>query len=91
MSAQHDLLADLEHRASQLTALKAILLPMDNTGPGGWYTLSGLVTLLKSRFAMTASEAGISARLRDLRKGGWQVDRQKVSAHRYQYRVWSKP
>jgi hypothetical protein len=54
-------------------------------GNGGWWTLAQLASVVGG------SEAGVSARIRDLRKakfGGWQVDRRRVSgAGLWEYRL----
>jgi len=46
---------------------------------GHWWSLGGIVAMLKSR-GVEASDASVSARLRDLRKpkyGGYTVERRK--------------
>jgi hypothetical protein len=51
---------------------------------GTWRTLEGI------RSTVGGSEAGISARLRDLRKprfGGYGVERRRVSGGLFEYRV----
>lgn len=51
---------------------------------GGWWSLRELHNLAGG------SEAGISARLRDLRKprfGGYQVDRRRVEGGLFEYRI----
>jgi len=45
---------------------------------GGWWTLWGLQDELYHRFGLHASEAATSARLRDLRKVGWKVERRTI-------------
>ena len=56
---------------------------------GGWWTLWGLQEELYRRFGLQSSEAAISARIRDLRKAGWKVDRRLWQRGRkpYTYRL----
>lgn len=88
--AQRELLTEKARRSTQETALLSVMLPLTVATAGAWYTLAELVALLESRFKMQASEAGVSARLRGIRGMGYQVDRQKRSAHHYAYRCWSQ-
>lgn len=69
-----------------MTQLEAV---RDVTHQGSWWTLAELKAEMNIRLGVYASEAGISARLRDLRKMGMIVDRQLVKGHRglYEYRV----
>ena len=63
---------------SQLEAVKALMLD------GRWRSLPYIAGYARG------SEAGISARLRDLRKakfGGYQVERRRVAGGLYEYRV----
>ena len=59
------------------------------TSDGGWWTLPSLKWHLASNYGVYASEAGISARLRDIRKAGRAVERRLKTGHRglYEYRV----
>jgi hypothetical protein len=41
-----------------------------------WHTLPGLVKEMKQRFGRTCTETAVSARLRDMRKRGWNVTTQ---------------
>lgn len=55
-----------------------------------WWTLRQLHAGLIMYFSIHASEASISARLRDLRKpnfGGYTVERRRVEGGFYEYRV----
>lgn len=77
-----DLLAsDVQRLGSQLERVKQA---MNN---GSWWTLAELAT------AVNGSEAGVSARLRDLRKprfGGYRVERRRIvkwSLGLWQYRL----
>lgn len=59
---------------SQLCAVRDVM------STGFWYSLSDLVAIANARFAMKASEAGVSARIRDLRKakfGGHTIERRR--------------
>jgi hypothetical protein len=72
---------------SQLEAMKHLY----QTRPlgEGWRTLANIRTNLKYLYSLTASEASISARLRDLRKerfGAYQVERKRIGSI-YAYRV----
>lgn len=61
--------------------LRKVFLAMKD---GGWWTLRDLARMAR------ASEASVSARLRDLRKprfGGWEVERRRVCAGLYEYRL----
>ena len=69
---------DLDRLASQFERVK--LLMRD----GRWRTLAEIAKLVDG------SEAGVSARLRDLRKprfGGYTVERRRVDGGLWQYRV----
>ena len=56
---------------------------------GQWRTFGMIQTALWQRYEVLASEAGISARLRDLRKRGMTVDVRPVARKRklFEYRV----
>ena len=56
---------------------------------GQWRTFAMIQDALWQRYGVFASEAGISARLRDLRKRGYTVDSRPVAKGRklYEYRV----
>ena len=63
---------------SQLGRVKALMLD------GRWHSLAEIAG------RVGGSEAGVSARLRDLRKprnGGWNVERQRVDAGLWEYRA----
>ena len=69
---------------TQLEAIKDLSLTDER-----WYTLAQIKGILKHGYRLTATEASISARLRDLRKarfGSYQVDRRRAGAL-YSYRV----
>ena len=69
---------DQARLSTQLGAVKALM------GDGRWRTLTQI------RAAVGGSEAGVSARLRDLRKprfGGYTVERQRVDGGLYEYRM----
>jgi biotin operon repressor len=64
--------------SSQLVRVQQLMMD------GHWRTLEQIAE------AVGSSEAGVSARLRDLRKlrfGGYQVDRQHLSGGLFRYRV----
>ena len=69
---------------SQKVTLRTFMLLQ----PTRWWTLAGLVNELNCR-KLWASEAGVSARLRDLRKDGYTVERERVrpGSSQYQYRI----
>lgn len=46
--------------------------------PGAWWTLIALACETNARFGVIDSEAALSARLRDLRKHGWAVERKRT-------------
>lgn len=54
---------------------------------GAWYTLAMLRQILSYR-GIAASESGISARIRDLRKEplNWTVERRRVAGGVFEYR-----
>ncbi len=55
-----------------------------------WWTLRELVNVLYADYGIRASEAGVSARLRDLRKprfGGHTIERRRVSGGLWAYRL----
>ena len=69
---------DTARLAGQLERVKALMLD------GRWRTLAQIAA------AVEGSEAGVSARLRDLRKprfGGYQVDRDRLAGGLFTYRV----
>ena len=70
-------LSEDDHKAlhRQLTIIEQALRD------GGWHTLANLAAL------SGATEAGASARVRDCRKLGWNVERMKVGPRRYAYRI----
>jgi hypothetical protein len=77
---------DAPRIATQLELVRDLMLD------GEWRTFAEISTWLHGKHAVLASEAGISARLRDLRKpqhGAWQVERRRVGADRglWEYRV----
>jgi hypothetical protein len=76
---------------TQLGAVKQLLVHGAEARAGGqWRTLKDLKTILWTHFLIRASEAGISARIRDLRKekfGGYQVERKRLSAGLWAYRI----
>lgn len=60
--------------------IRLVLDVMEKTH--GWYSLGGLQAAIDDKFAVYISEAGISARIRDLRKpkyGGRTVDKRRRS------------
>lgn len=56
---------------------------------GRWHTLPGLVKELRQRFGVLYAETSISARLRELRKRGWEVThmRTRPGSNLYQYKA----
>jgi hypothetical protein len=72
---------DMERLASQLERVKRFM------ADGRWRTLGEIAARVRG------SEAGVSARLRDMRKprfGGYSVERRRVDGGLWQYRVlWS--
>ena len=57
---------------------------------GYWRTLSGICTELRKRFPGSHyAETAISARLRDMRRRGWDVEHERIRANSglYQYRA----
>ena len=74
---------DRERLSSQLDRIRYLTVK-----GGKWWTLSGLREALRHG-GVGASEAGISARLRELRAEGLTVERRKVHGARglWEYRV----
>lgn len=69
--------------SAQLLAVKALM------SDGAWRTLGAVSAALAAQ-GVAASEAGVSARLRDLRKarfGAFIVERRRVSGGLFEYRV----
>ena len=69
---------DVPRLSSQLLEVKSRLLD------GRWWTLRDLAR------EIGASEAGVSARIRDLRKarfGGYEVERRRLEGGLFEYRV----
>jgi len=58
-----------------------VQLLIDTMSNGNRFTLRELAA------ASGASEAGASARLRDIRKLGWIVDRHKITNHYFSYSI----
>jgi len=56
---------------------------------GFWHTLPGLSSELRRRFGSRSAETSISARLRDLRRKGYRLDRERTRPNSglYQYRA----
>lgn len=56
---------------------------------GQWRTLCGLVKELKRDFGVQYAETSVSARLRDLRRKGYQVEsrRSRPGSNLFQYRA----
>ena len=80
---------DVPRLWSQLAAVKDLMM---NNGlfKGRWMTLRGIVDCLYVDYDLHASEASISARLRDLRKekfGGHVVERERLSGGLWAYRL----
>lgn len=75
--------------ATQLEAVRSLTGPTLSTGVRQWWTLRGLVNVLRA-CDIHATEAGVSARLRDLRRpqhGGHRVERREKSPGLWEYRV----
>jgi len=69
----------------QLDRVRAVM------ADGAWHTLPGIAQATRDRFGAMDSEAAVSARLRDLRKEGRVIDRErsapKSSLYRYRMAV----
>jgi hypothetical protein len=52
-----------------------------------WLTLEGIAYLSKANYGVVDSEASVSARLRDLRKAGYHIEKRKRSAGLWEYRL----
>lgn len=75
---------DQQRLSTQLEAIRELML--DNV----WRTLPQIVLALRSRKGIHATEPGVSARLRDLRKskfGAYNVERRRQSDHFFEYRI----
>jgi hypothetical protein len=74
---------DAQRRPSQSDRVEAIMCE------GYWRTLPGLAIELKRRFGQRYSETSISARLRELRRKGYQVhcERTVPGSGLYKYRA----
>jgi len=68
-----DPVKDLPRLASQQKRVEALM------SDGEWRTLPAIVKELRRRHGITCGEAAISARLRDMRRGGWVIERQRTS------------
>ena len=69
--------------ATQLAAVRRVM------ASGGWWTLARLREVLASE-GIASSEAGVSARIRDLRKpehGSREVERRRVAGGLHEYRL----
>lgn len=86
---------DGKRLSRQLDAVRALMLgealgPFDEGVPcRRWWTFAELRHELQ-HLGIAASEAGISARIRDLRKakcGGYEVERRRVKGGLWEYRV----
>jgi hypothetical protein len=75
--------AALKH---QIDVVRSLLLG------GGWYTIAELTARFKERTGKLATEASISARIRDLRKtehGSYNIERRARAPHKrlYEYHL----
>jgi len=60
---------------------------------GEWRTLDGLQHAVEAKLGRRASQAALSARLRDLRKeqfGGFEVERERIDGGLFRYRLITK-
>lgn len=75
--------ADGERLTTQQQRVEAIM------ADGFWRTLPSLSAELRRRFAGKYGEASISARIRDMRRHGWRVDRERLHSNSglFQYRA----
>ncbi len=55
-------------------------------GEGEWLALHEIAARTRRLFARIDSEAAVSARLRDLRRAGWTVDRRRRGGTLREYR-----
>ena len=67
---------DVPRLTSQLERVRSVV------SDGRWHTIPEL-----TRLAAPGSESAISARLRDLRREGYTVERERVSGGLFRYRV----
>ena len=92
--SQRDLFTADRRLGTQLEAVRAVMLPDEPTwlaAPfGPWRTFHEIQVALQAKFHLTASEAAISARLRDLRHpefGAHVVERRIRTGNLREYRV----
>ena len=76
----------LDHKrlTSEMDAVRDIMLD------GRWYSIQELTPLVSARMVAKASESGVSARIRDLRKpkhGSHIVARRRRTAGTHEYRI----
>ncbi|MGA7887634.1 MAG: hypothetical protein WCA44_18010 [Acidobacteriaceae bacterium] len=68
-----DPVQDLPRLQSQQKRVEALM------ADGQWRTLAKIVKEMQRRHGVFCGEAAISARLRDMRRGGWTIERQRVT------------
>ena len=79
---------DAKRLGKQLQAVRDVLLRRSRWD--AWTTLHGIQSDVWFMRGISASEASISARIRDLRKpkfGGYTVERRRISGGLYEYRI----
>lgn len=80
----YDSALDGERLLTQLDAVRRLM------GAGRWWTLAELVVATTQMIGKRATEASVSARLRDLRKskfGGADVERERAGGGLFRYRL----
>lgn len=74
---------DMPRLSRQLAAVKALM------ATGEWYTKDRLRTLMAAQ-GIPCCDAGVSARIRDLRKkqyGGYTMERRNIGSGLFEYRM----
>lgn len=75
---------DLARLTTQLDRVRGLMWS------GGWWTIPALQNAIRLTWGVRASEASISARIRDLRKnkfGGYVIERDRVDGGTFRYRL----
>jgi hypothetical protein len=80
-----------EHDGPRLTSQQKRVEAL--MGDGGWRTLPAIVAEMKKLYRVQCGEASVSARLRDMRRGGWVIERQRTAPNSglWAYRATNDP
>ncbi len=83
----------LDHTAKESASIRTQMLRVVQVmSVGHWTTLAGLAQNLRRLYpGQRFPECSLSARLRDMRRSGWVVERRHVRNGLYEYRALRQP